>query len=278
MLYCHRNITCVYCFGDTFASWQDFKAVIISKYDLDEETLQNIKKSVIFCKFPRYVKGRNILFVDGGLVRLERLGVKLLFNNIFTFKCSYLEQIHNINYKDVMLLQDDRVYQDHNPEDTAISVNYKKKINFDILEDVPTSKADTALIYATQNCRGLTNLQLSNIIRDYKFGKYLLLTDNPDYYDIVDCVDILEPPIERLFEKFSTYIYTPLQGRFDGSPRFPAECEYYGRDVIYHKDINSLYLEHDTGLHYRRYDIENNFSSLYLTEDDEIFNILEVRV
>jgi hypothetical protein len=81
-------------------------------------------------------------------------------------------------------------------------------------------------------------------------------------------------PVENIFEKFDTYIYTPTKGSFDCSPRFIAECKYYNKNIIYH-DIDENYLNVDTGLKFRKYDIDNNFKSLLLNENDEIVSILK---
>jgi hypothetical protein len=87
-------------------------------------------------------------------------------------------------------------------------------------------------------------------------------------------------PVKNIFERFSTYIYTPTysvtnpkHGCFDCSPRFIAECAFYNKDIIYH-NITDEYLSRDTGLKYRRHDIENNMDSIILTPQDDIINIL----
>ena len=80
------------------------------------------------------------------------------------------------------------------------------------------------------------------------------------------------PPVDNLFDKFSTYIYTPVPRKWDCSPRFIAECKYYGKEVIYH---NIDYWDVDLGLYWRKHDIDNEFDSLFLRDADEIIPILQ---
>lgn len=262
-------------FGDTFTCWNQFKRVILEKYDIDSSKLSQIENATLFCNTPTYVKGSNILIVDGGLKRLQRDGVKLMFDNIIVFKCSKYETIYDTLYENVSVLQDNRVYSICNPEDTDISINYRKKIYFKYFKDIKSVTTDTALIYATSNCRYLSVADLLDITDSYSFKNYLVITDQPWLYDDLERGDIVvkEPPVENLFKKFDTYIYTPLKQVWDGSPRLPAECKYYGKSVIYHK-IDRKYLKIDAGLRVRKGDIENNFKDLYLDIFDNLIHIV----
>ena len=142
----------------------------------------------------------------------------------------------------------------------------------------------TALLYITTNCRKLCDDYLLDVIMNYKFEKYIILTNQPDIYkdklkDLKN-VSFPEMPLENIFEKFDTYIYTPTYsvtkrglGCFDCSPRFIAECKYYDKEVIY-DNIDEEYLKIDTGLKYRKLDIENNFESIILKENDDVIDII----
>lgn len=274
MILSHTFNVCIL-FGDTFTTWSKLRDVILSKYELSENDMQCIERSTYMVDRPKYIKGSNILFVDGDLHRLKAQGTKLIFDNIFAFKCSKFDTLYNVPY-DVHILQDDRIYKDCNPEDTELSINYKKKINFDILKKVTPDKPNVALLYATINCRNINRETLYDILNTMDFDEYLLVSEHPEQY-IHEKITPVKPPVLDIFNKFSTYVYTPLQGRFDGSPRFPAECKYYGLETTYH-NITDEYLKHDTGLYWRRYDIENNFDQLYLTTHDDIFNIIKDRI
>ena len=270
MVLSHTFNVCIL-FGDTFTTWSKLRDVILSKYELSENDMQCIKRSTYMIDKPKYIKGKNILFVDGDLHRLRVQGTKLIFDNIFAFKCSKFDTLYDVPY-DVHILQDDRVYKYCNPEDTELSINYKKKINFDILKKITPAKPNVALLYATINCRNIDSGVLNEVINTMNFSEYLLVSEHPEKYSHEKVVSVA-PPVLDFFNKFKTFIYTPLQGRFDGSPRLPAECKYYGLETVYH-DITDEYLEHDTGLYYRKQDIENDFDSLKLTVDDDIFDIL----
>ena len=261
-------------FGDTFTDWTTFREVIVSKYSLSTETLKLLEINTFYKTYPRYIKGRNILFVDGGLCRLQKQGTALMFDNILTFKCAYTETISDLQY-DAMILQDDRVYKDLNPSDTKISHNYIKKIYFDILKKQTNVQNSTGLLYLTKNCRATSNKQIDDIISQTNLDHYILITDSPEKYKPKNCMTIVQPPVNNLFDMFSTYIYMPLEQQWDGSPRLPAECKYYGRSVKYHDDIDESYLQKDTGLRWRKHDIEHNFESLHLTQEDGIFDILK---
>lgn len=273
MMLSKRYKVCIL-FGDTFTDWSSFRDVIVSKYSVTAEKLKSLELDTIYASYPKYVKGRNILFVDGGLCRLQKQGTALIFDNILTFKCAYTETVSDLSYN-VMILQDDRVYKDLNPDDTKISYNYIKKINFDILkEQVPVCNR-VGLLYLTKNCRGVTNEQIDDVISQTDLERYIIVTDDPTKYKSRANVTIIQPPVDNLFSRFSEYIYMPLKQQWDGSPRFPAECKYYNKNVIFHNDIDATYLQKDTGLRWRKHDIEHNFDSLYLTENDDIFEIIE---
>lgn len=262
--------------------WNTFEKAITSKYEIENEVLEEIRENTIFEYQPKIVKGNNILFVDGSLTRtMLPFGIILIFKNIFSFRCSNKDFHYNLPYKNINLLQDQRVYND---EDSNIAINYKKKILFNKFKKIKNNKTDTAMVYITSNCRKICSDQLLDIVMGYNFKKYIVLTNKKEEYikkfkDIKN-VSFPDMPVENIFEKFDTFIYTPTylvsnpkHGSFDCSPRFIAECKHYNKEVLYH-NIDKKYLEIDTGLKYRKQDIETNFDSIVLNEDDEIIDIL----
>lgn len=252
----------------------EFLNIVTSKYDLSDTELKELHENIIIANRPSVVMGNNILFVDGLLKHhLQENGVKLIFKNIFTFRCSYKSTHHDLIYKNIRLLQDRRVYDDG---DNDMSIDYIKKIYFARYKNVICSCFDVAMIYVTNNCRYMTTDQIDHIIQKYNYDKYNILTDLPeivDEYKSHDKVQTYNLPVTDLFSTFNTYIYTPTTTRFDCSPRFIAECKYYNKDVIYH-DIDNEYLEDDTGLKYRRTDL-SNLSNVTLEKGDDIFTIIE---
>lgn len=267
-------------------NWNIIEKAISTKYNLNKEEILKIKDNCFFYNRPKVMSGKNILFVDGGFTRTSlRDGIVLSFDNIFSFRCSNKDFHYNLPYKNITLLQDQRVYND---EDNKIAIDYKKKIKFDIYNSIKKNDTKTALLYITTNCRKLCDDYLLDIIMNYKFEKYIILTNQPDLYKdkLKDFQNISFPemPLENIFEKFDTYIYTPTYsvtkkelGCFDCSPRFIAECKFYNKEVIYH-DIDEQYLNIDTGLKYRKYDIENCFESIILTKDDNIVNVISKKI
>lgn len=262
--------------------WNIIEKAISSKYNLNKEEILKIKDNCFFYNRPKVMSGKNILFVDGGFTRTSlRDGIVLSFDNIFSFRCSNKDFHYNLPYKNINLLQDQRVYND---EDSKIAINYRKKIKFDIYNDIKKVKTETALLYVTTNCRKLCSNYLLDVVMQYKFKNYMILTNQPELYkeQFKDIKNVTFPvmPLDNIFEKFDTYIYTPTYsvtkqelGCFDCSPRFIAECKYYNKDIIYH-NIDKNYLDVDTGLKYRKLDIENNFDSIILKNNDKIVDII----
>ena len=266
-------------------SWDIIEKALHTKYDLDASIIDGIKKNTFFEYRPKYVIGKNILFVDGGFTRtMLRYGVALSFKNIFSLRCSNKDYHYNLPYNNITLLQDDRVYND---EDNRISINYKKKIKFDIFKKIKCIETKTALLYITSNCRKICDDYLLDIIMQYNYQNYIILTNETKKYkklfSSLKNVTFPELPVDNIFKKFDTYIYTPTHldnseaKSFDCSPRFIAECKFYNKQIIYH-GIDDNYTNIDTGLKYRKYDIENNFNSIVLTKNDDIIEIIKTKI
>lgn len=250
-----------------------FISTVKSKYNITAKEIDELHNDIILANRPTVVMGRNILFVDGLLKHhLQEYGVKLIFKNIFTFRCSYKSTHHDLLYKNVRLLQDKRVYDDL---DNDMAIDYVKKIYFAKYNTIQCDCSNVAMLYVTNNCRYMSIEQIDNLVSQYNFERYIILTDIQDiitHYETSPIVKATPMPVDELFKKFNTYIYTPTTTRFDCSPRFIAECKFYNKQVIYH-DIDDDYLKDDTGLKYRRDDIED-INKVTLTSNDDIFNIL----
>ena len=132
-------------------TWDMFEQTIRSKYAFTEDEIADIKANTVFADRPTLVKGKNILFTDGGIVNMQH--VTLLFDHIFYFACGNKE-IKDNDKDNVWILQDDRVYEPVKKN----GVNYKKKILFEKLKPLGPSK-DAVLVYATKNCRDLNNYE-----------------------------------------------------------------------------------------------------------------------
>jgi len=251
----------------------DYKELVLYKYDLSESEIDRLIAKTIFANRPRFLIGENILFVDGLLKKhFQEGGVTLRFKNILTFRCSPESDHENLQIENVTVLQDQRIYKD----DKEIAVDYIKKINFSNLHKFETSVNNVAMIYGTGNCRAIQSEMLFDILDKYCFDKYIYITNLT--CDINhDKLEIYNPPVPRIFKQFNTYIYTPIMKRFDCSPRFIAECDHYGKHVIYH-DIDDEYLNTDLGLKYRKRDIQAGLNTISLTHDDQIIEILNEKI
>ena len=241
----------------------DFRKSIESKYDFSKDEVDKIIKNTILSKRPRLVKGRNILFTDGGIRSTK--DVILLFDNIIHFSCGDLE-IKNNTEDNVWILEDHRVYE----KAKVNSINYVKKILFDHFT-IPDTHADKTLVYATKNCRDLSSNDYMELNSLYDNLIDLTNQENRPTQEYEN-IEFLIPPISDIFSKFNKYVYTPISRKWDCSPRFIAECKYFNIKVEYY---NIDYLDVDLGLRVRKADIGSDFNSLYLRANDNIIPILK---
>lgn len=254
--------------------WNTIYRAIVSKYDLDDQEITEIRNDLEFADRPRFVSGRNILFVDGSLLRgFVYNRILLSFKNIIVFRCSPLDTIHNLPYDNITLLQDNRIY---NGKDNEISKHYIKKILFSRYKDINKTKTNTAMLYLTSNCRLIKPEVVDEIINKNKFERYLIVTNTPYTYKNKlksKNLEILEAPVDDIFNRFETYIYTGIKPNypvFDCSPRFIPECKFYDKSVIYETSY-----ELDIGTKTRIHDTVTDFDSLVLNDNDMILQIVK---
>jgi len=240
-----------------------FMLAIQDKYNFTYDEIDDILKNTRFINRPSLLRGKNILFTDGGVRSTSKL--TLLFDNIIHFACGDKE-VKNNSKDNTYILQDNRVYDPVYRN----GINYKKKILFNRLKHLKEAPTKN-LIYATKNCRDIPDELYSELEGIYQ-EDFICLTTDGEVDGVSDRFKFLDMPVPALFEMFDTYIYTPIPRHFDCSPRFIAECHFYDKIVHYH---NIDYLEEDSGLKWRKHDIENDFESLYLTPKDGIIEILK---
>ena len=194
--------------------------------------------NVVESKHPRVILAKNLVIVDGS-PRLR--GADIFADNVFLFRCS--ESDFSVFSKfacTTYLLQDFEVYDERYDHTMLKVVDYKKKILFSHYKEYTHSATDTAMFYLTTSCRSLTNEELSKVITKYGFPNNIILTDNPALYNIGT---VYQVPVESLWDKFSTYIYTSIPRQIDCSSRFILECLHYGKDVVYDIDYHDRALE-----------------------------------
>ena len=242
-----------------------FRKSISEKYNFTDSEIDYILDNTVFENRPSLVTGTNILFTDGGVTSLSR--VTLLFKNILMFACGNKE-IKNNTKDNVLVLQDNRVYEPV----IKNGIDYKKKILFDRLKTIPEKKTDYNLLYLTKNCRLISHDTFNRIKNEFG-DKLLCCVNKVSDINSDDNVLYIEAPIENIWERFDTYIYTRTDRKWDCSPRFIAECKWYNKNVVFF-DID--YWDEDKGLYWRVQDIENDFDSIKLTKDDDLFRILDL--
>jgi len=247
----HMNVAILLCEDITYDT---FEAAITEKYIFTSKQVKYIMDNTIFLNRPILLKGTNILFVDGE-VDIIKDNTQLFFNNVFMFACGNKNVIHS-KYN---VLLDQRVYQ------TDMGTHYVKKIDFKNIK-IPEKHDNKTLIYATENCRLLSQDIVDTIADDM-----IIISNFSNFKETNNTINNVRPPINNIFERFNKFIYTPISKKFDCSSRFVAECKYLNIEVEYMVD----YFDEDLGLYYRKYDIENDFKSLELTNDDFIIEYLK---
>ena len=233
---------------------EEFDRAVEQKYD----DLQVAK--VVYHPAPRVIIANNLLVVDGS-PRLR--DADLLVDNVFLFRCSESDFSY-YKKKRVFLLQDNEIYDDR-PEGVTV-IDYKKKILFSKYKQYNNTVTDTAMFYLTDVCRALSQQELNESIAKHGFKNNIVLTNAPQLYDMEN---VFQVPVNDLWDKFSTYIYTKVPRQIDCSSRFILECMYYGKDVIYDIDY------YDRALEVRKKDGLNGTS---LTKDDAFLKLLDEQI
>lgn len=238
--------------------WERIERTIRDKYDFSDAEIQFMKDNTIYFDRPWVVKGNALLLVDGNFSGMSNR--VLGFKHLMAFACR--DKMYQ-TMPNVTVFQDDRIYGQF-----SNTKNYIKKILFDRYKMIGGSEKNN-LIYATSNARRLDLPTYQELEKTYE-GSFLLLSDEV-VKGVSDRFTQVEMPVKNLFERFDRFIYTKTEINSDCSPRFIAECEFYGKEVEYFK-ID--YLDRDFGLCFRKYDILDNFDGLFLREDDPIVELV----
>lgn len=217
-------------------------------------------------KIIQFGKNTAVVLADGNIKSLEYNNIVLATSRLYGFMCEdehFEEQTLN---KHITYLQDYRIYGRNR---FFKSVNYVKKIPFKFYRKFSPPGENVGMMYMTYVCRKVS----PDIIREYHLKSgcsrtILVVPYRLPEYDGIDGVAQIEAPVHDIFEKFDTYIYTPINRKFDCSPRLVTECFMLGRNIF--KDLDY----YDTGLETRYSDCVNNLNSLDLTDSDEILKIL----
>lgn len=235
------------------------------KHDIIQLNISNtLQRPYTIIKFGKNTK---VILVDGNIQSLEYNNIILSTTKLLAFACE-----NTIAYKDIKLnshiiyLQDYRIYGKNKYFN---SIHYIKKIPFKFYKKSTSPNKNIGMMYMTYVCRKIEPC----IIEEYhkKSGcskSFLIVPYKLPEYDTINNVEQCEAPIENLFDKFDTYIYTPINRKFDCSPRLITECFMHNKKVFKQLDY------YDIGLETRYNDCITNLDALNLQNTDGIFNIL----
>jgi len=234
-----------------------FRSAIENKYSFSTEEVQDIISSTVFKNteevHDKKIISEAVLVLDGFYYPDYN---PFITSNLSCFAC-YVKDLYKFNIKNLSVLQDDRIY-----DKSYNTINYVKKILFDKIKKPREIQRERpiSLLYTTTGCRKFD-------ISKYSPNDVVCLTNGTKLQGYT----YLKMPVKNIFECFDKYIYTPVSTEFDCSPRFIAECKYFGKEVVYDIDY------YDIGLETRKKDLEN-LESLHLREDDYIVEFFkEVR-
>lgn len=241
------------------------EATIRTKYDFTDAEVREMMADIHFFDLPQILRAKNVLLVDGNLSKLRKeKGQYMLVDNLMVFPCSDLTFQ---NMDNVISFQDNRIYSD-----CVRARHYVKKILFDKYKKIGPSVENVNMVYTKGVGPRMMDESIYGRLEQQYEGDFIVLTATPIETLLSDRFSFPTMPVENLFEKFSTYIYTPVGKKFDCSPRFTAECKWYGKEVIYH-EID--YWDVDTGLFWRKHDIDHDFDSIILRDGDDIVKLVQ---
>ena len=243
-----------------------------SKYNV---SFQEVKENIIIINDSEYHgahiykfdKHTLVFLCDGNIRALNDRKIIFSCNKMIGFLCGnhHFEQIKmNSN---IIYLQDDRIY---GKNQFFRSFNYIKKLPFKYYKKSIKKSNNIGMMYITYACRKVTAKIIEEYHKKSKCSKTILVVPYKiSEYNNIKNVEQIVAPVENFFDKFDTYIYTPVERHFDCSPRLVTECFMQGKKVLLDLDYD------DIGLQTRYYDCVNKLDSLDLTENDQIFQIIE---
>ena len=231
----------------------EFETALVDRYDLTDKEMLEIYENTYFEYKPMTLIADTLLVVNGST---RFANATIIANKKFMFRCCVTEDLDNNGW---IVLQDDEVYG----KPLTNSVHYKKKILFDKFKKIPNNGSKVAMFYGKSNSKALTTEQIIDFTKQYnQFEQFLVLTDLD--IDVPSNVELAKIPVDNLWNRFGTYIYTHPKkpGMIDCSPRFVAECAFYNKDVIL--AVSDV----DKGLAVRLHDMEHG--DVWLRDSDDI--------
>jgi hypothetical protein len=245
------------------------KKAVIEKYDFSDSELSTMFSNTVEMPQPKIILCNQLCVVDGS-PRFNNCTVYA--EHVWLMRCSdtnfsYFNKHKTI--KQTHLLQDYGLYSER--YDYLDDIDYVKKILWSKYKQPTTTKDDIGLLYLTTNCRGLEPERIKEVLDKNICPGYLIVTNDVSKYKILESenVEIALAPVSNIFDKFGTYIYTPIPRQFDCSPRFIVECKVFGKKVVYELDYV------DSGIERRKQLMEQSLDGLLLTEDDAFLELIK---
>lgn len=248
------------------------KIVWNSKYNIPFDTVVNdiiqINIATLQNRIINFSNNTAVIITDGNIKSLEDNKIFLATHKLYGFMCEYdnFDKVKINNH--ITYLQDYRIYGKNK---YFKSIDYVKKLPFKFYKKCIQPNKNIGMIYMTYVCR---KVQPHTIKEYHKMSgcnkTFLIVPYKLPEYDNIENIIQVEAPIENLFDKFDTYIYTPVNRKFDCSPRLVTECFMHNKKVF--KDLDY----YDIGLEIRYNDCINNLEQLNLKENDKILEILNI--
>lgn len=240
---------------------QPFDSILDDLIILDNISVNSNKQIINFGK------NTTVILSDGNIKSLEHHNIYLATNRLYGFMCEdenfqYIKINNHITY-----LQDYRVYGKNK---YFKSIDYVKKLPFKFYKKSIQLNKNIGMIYMTYVCRKVQPYIIEKYHKLSNCDKTLLIVPYklPEY-DLIENVEQVEVPIVDLFDRFDTYIYTPVNRKFDCSPRLVTECFLHNKKIFKQLDY------YDVGLETRYNDCVNNLEDLNLKENDLLLKIIK---
>lgn len=235
--------------------------IFISKHQLENNSRQIVKF------------GRNtfVLVTDGNIQALDYYKLIFSTSHLYGFLCEY-DNFHLVHYnKNMTYLMDYRVYGQGLKH--FKSINYVKKLPFKHYKVFPQSNMNRGMMYTTYVCRQILPETMVEYLQMSRCDSAILVVPykKPEY-DNLPGIEQVVAPVDDFFNKFDTYIYTPVARKFDCSPRLLTECFMQKKRVCC--DVGYF----DPGLQVRYNDCVSNLNELDLTDNDAILDAIENEV
>ena len=244
-----------------------FESKYIVPFDQVENDIIMIKYLDHTDKIYKFGQHTIVILTDGNIDSLNDKHIFLATTKLLGFMCGNynFERVKINNH--IIYLQDYRIYGKNR---FFQSYDYIKKLPFKYYRKSSRKYQNVGMMYVTYACRKIT----PDVVRQYhlKSGcarSLLVVPYKLDEYDNIDEVEQVEAPVKDFFDQFDTYIYTPVQRKFDCSPRLVTECFFHKKQIL----IDLPYV--DCGLQTRYTDCKNDISKLDLTESDDIIKIID---